>query len=98
MKSAPVDWLPPVAIFVGALLLWEILVRVFAIPHYVLPGPLLIAETFWTDAPLLLGSLLVTLRITLIALVLAAVGGALMAFVMSWARWLERSLLPWAAD
>lgn len=90
------DWLPPVAIFIGALLLWEISVRAFEVPHYVLPGPLLIAETFWNDAPLLLGSLLVTLRITLIALVLAALGGALMAFVMSWARWLERSLLPYA--
>ena len=68
------DWLPPVAIFIGALLLWEISVRTLEVPHYVLPAPLLIAETFWKDAPLLLGSLLVTLRITLIALVLAAIG------------------------
>ncbi|MFT5439577.1 MAG: ABC-type nitrate/sulfonate/bicarbonate transport system permease component, partial [Alphaproteobacteria bacterium] len=36
------DWLPPVAIFIGALLLWEISVRAFEVPHYVLPGPLLI--------------------------------------------------------
>ena len=43
-----------------------------------LPGPLLVAETLWRDGPSLLGSLLVTLRITLAALAAAVVlGGAL---------------------
>ena len=96
MKGPNADWLPPLLIGVGILALWEILTHLFAIPPYVLPGPLLIAKTFWTDAPLLLGSLMVTLEITIAALALAALGGALLAFVMSWARWLERSLLPYA--
>lgn len=96
MRNAPAGWGPPLAIGLGALTLWEVMVRLFVVPPYVLPGPLLIAGTLWTDAGLLLGSLLVTLRITLVALILAAAGGALLAFVMSWARWLERSLLPYA--
>ncbi len=96
MTGARADWLPPLSIGIAVLVVWETLTRLLNVPHYVLPGPLLIAETFWKDAPLLLGSLRVTLRITVIALALAALGGALMAFVMSWARWLERSLLPYA--
>tara|TARA_R110000787_G_scaffold250136_3_gene355734 strand:+ start:189 stop:968 length:780 start_codon:yes stop_codon:yes gene_type:complete len=96
MKRPNADWLPPVLIGAGIVVLWEILTRLFAIPPYVLPGPLLIARTFWTDAPLLLGSLMITLEITVVALALAALGGALLAFVMSWTRWLERSLLPYA--
>jgi NitT/TauT family transport system permease protein len=90
------DPLPPTVIGIALLLAWEGAVRVFEIPHYVLPGPLLIGKALWQHAPLLFGSLWITLEITLVALIAAALGGAAMAFVMSRARWLERSLLPYA--
>jgi NitT/TauT family transport system permease protein len=56
----------------------------------------LVAKALWQNAPLLFNSLWVTLEITLVALIAAALGGAALAFVMSRARWLERSLLPYA--
>ena len=46
-------------------------VRGFAIPPYILPGPLLVAETLVDDWGTLFPSLLVTLRITLEALAAA---------------------------
>ncbi|MDA0664941.1 MAG: ABC transporter permease [Proteobacteria bacterium] len=90
------DILPPALIGLAVLVVWEVAVRVLAVPHYILPGPLLILEAMWTDRALLLASLGVTLKITLAALVAAAAGGAGLAFALTRARWLERSLLPYA--
>ena len=47
------------------LAVWEAVVRLNGIPPYVLPAPSAIAPSLWIDGPSLLGSLLVTLRITL---------------------------------
>ena len=83
---------------VGAVLLalWEIIVRVEGIPPYILPGPLLIAETLWSDGPSLFGSLLVTLRITLAALAGAAILGGGIALLLSLSRVLAVSFFPYA--
>jgi NitT/TauT family transport system permease protein len=83
---------------VGALFLlgWEALVRFERIPPYVLPGPLLIAETLWQDGPSLLGSLAITLRITLAALAAAVVLGGALAVLFAQSRVLEVSLFPYA--
>jgi NitT/TauT family transport system permease protein len=62
----------------------------------VLPGPILVLQTLWTDGALLAVSLWVTLKITLAALLAAAAGGAGLAFLLSRSPWLERSLLPYA--
>jgi NitT/TauT family transport system permease protein len=78
------------------LALWEIVVRANGIPSYILPGPLAIAESLWTDGPSLLGSLLVTLRVTLAALAAAAILGGAMAVLFSLSRILELSLFPYA--
>ena len=90
------DPLPPTLIGALILIVWEAAVRVFDIPHYVLPGPVLVAQALWSNAPLLFSSLWITLEITLVALIAAALGGAALAYVMSRARWLERSLMPYA--
>jgi NitT/TauT family transport system permease protein len=83
---------------VGFLMLaaWEALVRWKEIPVYILPGPLLIAETLWTDGPSLLASLWVTVRITLAALVTAIVLGGALAVLFAQSRLLERCLFPYA--
>src|SRR5215510_10874860 len=86
----------PLAVGVILLALWEAAVRIEGVPPYILPGPLLIAETLWTDGPSLLGSLLVTLRITLAALAAAALIGGALALLFSRSRILELSLFPYA--
>ena len=76
--------------------LWEWLVRAFAIPSYVLPGPLLVLTTLWQEGPSLLGALLVTLQITAAALLAATLLGTGLAILMAQSRWVERSLFPYA--
>jgi NitT/TauT family transport system permease protein len=85
-------------LLVGALFLavWEAVVRAENIPPYILPGPLAIAASLWTDGPSLLGSLLVTLRVTLAALATAAILGGTIAVLFSLSRILELSLFPYA--
>jgi NitT/TauT family transport system permease protein len=86
----------PLVVGAAFLAAWQAIVEVEDIPPYILPGPLLIAQTLWTDGPSLLGSLLVTLRVTLAALAAAALLGGAMALVFSLSRILELSLFPYA--
>jgi NitT/TauT family transport system permease protein len=86
----------PLALGVLFLLSWEVFVRFEQIPVYVLPGPLLVAETLWRDGPSLVGSLLITLRITVAALAAAVVLGGGLAVIFAQSRLLEISLFPYA--
>lgn len=78
------------------LALWEAIVRWRNIPPYILPAPSAVALSLWNDGPSLLGSLLVTLRITLAALAAAALIGGAIALLFSRSRILELSLFPYA--
>jgi NitT/TauT family transport system permease protein len=88
--------LAPVAVGILFLASWELVVRLRGIPPYILPAPSAIAASLWTDGPSLLGSLLVTLRITLAALAAAAFFGGALALLFSRSRLLELSLFPYA--
>jgi NitT/TauT family transport system permease protein len=88
--------LAPIAIGIVALAGWETIVRVKDIPHYVLPGPLLIGQTLIADWPTLSTSLWVTLRITFAALVAAVTVGVTLAILFTQSKWLEKSLFPYA--
>src|SRR5438477_504413 len=88
--------LAPVLIGALFLALWEAVVRLRDIPPYILPAPSAVALSLWNDGPSLLGSLLVTLRITLAALAAAALIGGAIALLFSRSRILELSLFPYA--
>jgi NitT/TauT family transport system permease protein len=88
--------LAPLAVGLLVLAAWEAAVRIEEIPRYILPGPLLVAETLWTDGTSLWGSLLITLRITAAALAAAAVVGGALALLFARSRVLEISLFPYA--
>jgi NitT/TauT family transport system permease protein len=75
---------------------WEFLVRYNHVPTYILPGPFLVIKTMITDWGTLSGALLVTLSITLAALVAAAAVGGLLAILFSQSPWMEASLFPFA--
>ena len=86
----------PAVMGILMLALWEGVVRAFAIPPYILPGPLLVAQTMVADRATLGPSLLVTLRITLEALAAAVTVGGVLAILFSLSRWIEMSLFPYA--
>jgi NitT/TauT family transport system permease protein len=76
--------------------LWELVVRGFAIPPFVLPGPGLVLATLISDAGLLWHSLLVTLTLTFEGFVLAAIGGIALAVAFNQWRLAEYALYPYA--
>jgi NitT/TauT family transport system permease protein len=88
--------LAPIVIGVLALALWEFVVRWKQIPPYILPGPVLIGLTLVADWGTLSGSLLITLRITFMALAAAVIVGVSLAVLFTQSKWLEMSLLPYA--
>ena len=91
-----VDYALPALIFALAILGWEALVRINDIPHYILPAPSLVLATLVKDWPVLFGSLLVTLRTTLLALALAVVGSVALAVLFAQSKWIERAFFPFA--
>lgn len=86
----------PAAFAIAALAGWEAAVGLFAVPHYVLPGPLLIARTIVADWALLSASLLWTVKIALQALALAVAVGVGLAIAFAQSPLLERALFPFA--
>jgi NitT/TauT family transport system permease protein len=75
---------------------WELSCRLFDVPSYLLPTPSLIVKTFIVNAPDLLHSLWVTLRVTLIALGLSVGIGTAIALLFVQSPIIERSFFPYA--
>lgn len=88
--------LAPLAIGLVALALWELVVRINEIPHYILPGPILVLQTLIADWGTLWPSLLITLQITFMALAVAIIGGVGLAILFTASKWIELSLFPFA--
>jgi len=86
----------PLALGVVVLATWESLVRAYAIPQFVLPGPSAILSALIADFPSLMASLWTTLRITVFAFILATVSGVALAILFSQSRMFEMMLYPYA--
>ena len=86
----------PFAVAVVVVAAWQLLVSVNRIPSYIIPSPLLVAQTLYADRALLLNSLGVTLGIALAALAFATLLGVATALIFVQSRWLEMSLFPYA--
>ncbi len=86
----------PILMLALGLQIWDLVVRLFAIPPFVLPGPGLVLGTLITDRGLLWDSLLVTLTITFEGFLLAAVGGIVLAIAFNQWRLVEYSFYPYA--
>ena len=89
-------WLLPSVTVALMIVLWDRVVAWNEIPHYILHGPGLVAQTLVKDAPILLPALGVTLQITLMALAVAVVGGVGLAVLFSLSRWAEMCFYPFA--
>ena len=86
----------PIGVLILALGLWELICVVGEIEHYILPRPSLVVQTLFADWSLLFQALLNTLKIMLLSLSLAVVGGVGLAVIFSQSRWVEMSLFPFA--
>ncbi len=86
----------PLTVLVVALAAWELFVRIGQVPHYILPGPILVLQTLWESWPSLSTSLMFTAKLTLSALVLAIIGGVGLGILFALSRYVEVSLFPYA--
>ena len=89
-------WSAPGLLGLAVLAAWEGLVLLTGVPVYVLPTPSAIGVAAVESSGLLLGSAWHTLRLALIAFLLAVVGGVLIAVLFSQSRVLEAALYPYA--
>jgi NitT/TauT family transport system permease protein len=96
MKRPPPRLVLPALVLIGAIALWELWVRLAGIPHYIVPAPSLVLATLWENLGSLAVAWLYTLQITFGALLLAVVGGVLLAVAFALSRTVELALLPFA--
>lgn len=87
--------MPLMALFL-AIGIWEALVRYYEVPSYLIPSPSLIGMTLIQDGPSLLSSMMFTVRLTLLSLTLAILGGVLLGMVFALSRTVEMSFFPFA--
>lgn len=90
------DVLAPGAVGLLLLLVWEVGVRITQMPPYLLPGPLLVLQTLVSEWGTLFPSMLITLKITLVAFIAAVISGLLIAILFTQSKWIERSFFPYA--
>ncbi len=75
---------------------WQALVTGLDLPPYLVPSPLAMMKTLASDWVSLGSALLVTLKITLLAFVVATAAGVLISFVFVQSRAVETALFPYA--
>lgn len=86
----------PMLVGIFIIAVWQGLVVAYELPPYLVPSPWLMVKTLFTDrAPLSL-ALWVTVKITLLAFISAAVLGVLISFVFVQSKLIETALFPYA--
>jgi len=96
MNRTLLGYAAPVVVGLAVLALWQFLVNAYQVPSYLVPSPVMVATTLLQDWALLGAALLTTLRVAVLALLLAIVLGVAIAFVFVQSRVIEASLLPYA--
>ena len=86
--------LVPLLLIVFLVGVWDLYVKLSGVPQYILPGPSAVAYAMVRDFGILWPALLVTTKITLMALGLALIGGVLFAIFLSQSRWFELAFYP----
>ena len=89
-------WTLPSLVMILTLLGWHLYVTINEIPHYILPGPLLVGKSVIEDWGLLWPAMLTTSRLTLLALFFAILGGVALAVAFTQSKWAEMSFFPYA--
>ena len=89
-------WTLPSLVMALTLLAWHLYVTLNEIPHYVLPGPLLVGSSVVEDWSILWPAMLTTSRLTILALILAILGGVALAVAFTQSKWAEMSFFPYA--
>jgi NitT/TauT family transport system permease protein len=90
------EWAPAAAVFAGALLAWELLVRVLGLQQFILPSPVAIAQSFVAYFPELWAAATYTLTEILLGLAIGTVAGLLAGVVTARFGGFREAILPFA--
>ena len=95
-NSGFVNVAAPLLVAVVLLGIWQALVVAYQVPKYILPDPLEIVRTLFSDWGSLFHALLMTLKITFLAFLISVVLGVAVALLFVQSRWIEISFFPYA--
>jgi NitT/TauT family transport system permease protein len=87
-------YLPPVAVLVGVIALWEAVILLLRIPHFVIPAPHAIVEEFINHFGYLAGACLYTMYEAVVGFVVGAAIGVLIAVAFFYFPRVEKTLVP----
>ncbi|PDV99065.1 ABC transporter permease [Candidatus Chloroploca asiatica] len=94
MRRVLHQWLPPAILLTSLLVAWEVLVRLFAVPVWLLPAPSRVGQTFVESLPILGGHVVATLRVTALGAGLALVTGIGLALALDAVPLIRRAVYP----
>jgi len=86
--------LRPLVVALGLCLAWEALVRLAALPHYILPAPTRVALALWTHLDALLLHAAITLAEIVLGLVIGTALGTLSALALAQSAAVRRWAMP----
>ncbi|GGE24739.1 ABC transporter ATP-binding protein [Primorskyibacter flagellatus] len=89
-------WTLPSLVMILTVLAWHLYVAINEVPHYVLPGPGLVAQKMVEDWGILWPAMILTGRLTILALLFAVIGGVGLAVAFTQSKWAELSFFPYA--
>ena len=90
------DWVAaaPWLYTLAMLMAWELVVRVFGVPQFILPAPTRILEAIVRYWPAIWKNSLQTLYTTTLGFILAVVGGLALGILVGWSRFIYAGLYP----
>ena len=88
------QWSRPFLLIIVMLVLWDIVIRVFKIPPYLIPTPLDVVGQLWKEWPMLLEQAAPTTWATLGGFILSVVIGVPIAMLIAYSRVIESFVYP----
>jgi len=89
-------FVPPLVTLVAIVVVWEVAVRVLAVPKFLVPPPSAVIVAIGTDAPTLAASMTTTAEGALAGFALSAILGVSGGVVLSLSKTIERGPYPYA--
>lgn len=81
-------------VFVGTLVLWWVITIVFDFKRYILPSPLVVAQSLWEGRAYLFNNTLITIFEIMLGFILGIAAGMTLALLLMLSKTLQKWLLP----
>jgi len=95
MRQRLVTLANALAVFVGLLILWQLIIWIFRVPAFMLPSPWAVARAVGNRFPSLLSSTLITAEESLGGLIASIIVGVIVALLFAQSRWVRKMLYPY---